>query len=256
MYNHLIIEDWGHAQLVTIHRPEALNALNLEVFRELKDHLLSIQPQIRSLLITGSGEKAFVAGADISEFKSMAPGSAKSFLMLGNSVMDMIEQFHIPVIALINGFALGGGCELALACHLRIASEKARFGMPEINLGILPGYGGTQRLTQLIGKTKALEMILTGEMIDAREALSLGLVNHVVPDGTVLDKGKELAMKMSSKAPMSVRAVIKAINASHQDINDGISLEGDLFTLLADSSDFKEGITAFFEKRKPIFTGR
>jgi enoyl-CoA hydratase len=258
MYKHLIIADWGYAQLITIHRPEALNALNLEVFRELKEHLIFIsdQPQVRCLLITGSGEKAFVAGADISEFKSITPGGAKSFLTPGNSVMDMIEKYHIPVIALVNGFALGGGCELALACHIRIASEKARFGMPEINLGILPGYGGTQRLPRVVGKAKALEMILTGEMINAQEALSIGLVSHVVPDGTILEKGKELATKLSSKAPLSIQAIIKAIHASLPDHADGISVEGDLFTALADTSDFKEGTNAFLEKRKPVFTGK
>jgi enoyl-CoA hydratase len=258
MFINILIQEIDNIQLVTINRPETLNALNLQVFEELKSHLISVEadPKIRCLILTGSGEKAFVAGADITEFSSIPISGAKTFLSLGNEVMNRIENFHIPVIAAIKGFALGGGCELALACHLRIAGEKARFGMPEVNLGILPGYGGTQRLTKLIGKAKAMEMMLGGDFVDARVALDLGLVNHVVPEGKEIERAMELAQKFSLKAPLAIRSIIKAINQVDHDLTLGIEKESELFTSLTDTSDFKEGTSAFLEKRKAIFTGK
>jgi enoyl-CoA hydratase len=258
VYKFLLIEDYGSFQVVTINRPEALNALNLVVFQELKSYLIQVEEnqKIRCIVITGAGNKAFVAGADITEFNSIAPGEAKSYLSLGNEIMQRIENFHIPFIAAINGFALGGGCELALACHMRIAGEHARFGMPEINLGILPGYGGTQRLTAVVGKSKAMEMILSGEMINAQEALQFSLVNKIVAVGTEVQMASDLAQKIATKAPLAVRSIIKAVNYSHRNTEHGIALEGDLFNSLADTDDFKEGTKAFLEKRKPVFLGK
>ncbi len=241
--------------VITIDRPQALNALNLSVFNELKMVLneLAALP-VRGIILTGSGTKAFVAGADISEFSQIGVGEAKQFLSLGNTVMNQIESFKCPIVAAIQGFALGGGCELAMACHLRIAGEQARFGMPEVNLGILPGYGGTQRLPLLVGKAKAMELMLTGEMITANEALSLGLVNHVVPSGEEIIKAIELLKKIIAKAPLAVQHIITAVNAS-SNLTNGIESEGDHFTTLADTQDFKEGVSAFLSKRKPEFNG-
>ncbi|MEP7321981.1 MAG: enoyl-CoA hydratase-related protein [Saprospiraceae bacterium] len=258
MFKNILVQEFDCIQLLTINRPEALNALNLKVFEEIKSHLISIEEnhKIRCLVIAGSGEKAFIAGADITEFSSIPKGGAKTFLSLGNTVMNLIENFHIPVIAAIKGFALGGGCELAMACHIRIAGEKAKFGMPEINLGILPGYGGTQRLSKLIGKAKAMELILSGDFISAVDALELGLVNKVVADGKEIEHAMELAKKFAGKAPLAVKAIIQAVNQVDHDLLKDIEKESDLFTALADTEDFKEGTTAFLEKRKAVFTGK
>ena len=241
--------------VVTIHRPQALNTLNRALFSELFDLLGELNKmELYGIVLTGSGTKAFVAGADISEFSEIGQGEAKTFLELGNRVMNRIESFKCPVVAAIQGFALGGGCELAMACHIRIAGDKARFGMPEVNLGILPGYGGTQRLPILVGKAKAMEMVLTGEMIGAQEALVLGLVNHVVPAGEEISKALEFLLKMKAKAPRAIQHIIAAINEASDPI-PGIDQEGEHFTILADTQDFKEGAAAFLEKRSPVFKG-
>ncbi len=257
-YQHLLIQDESGLVTITIDRPQAMNALNKAVFTELNEVLnqLNIYQALKGVILTGAGSKAFVAGADITEFAGIEQGTAKSFLQLGNDVMNRIESFRRPWIAAVNGYALGGGCELAMACHLRIASHHAKFGLPEITLGILPGYGGTQRLPRIIGKAKAFELTLTGEMIDADLALKLGLINHMTPPDELLAKSKEIILKIASKAPLSISRIIDAINfSSGHALNEGISFEGDAFTWLADRNDFKEGVRAFVEKRKPNFKG-
>ncbi len=253
----LILDEQEHILLIKINRPKSLNALNRSVFSQLKELLefVKTKPGIRCIIITGEGSKAFVAGADISEFSAIKANEAKSFLSLGNEVMNTIENYHIPIIAAINGFALGGGCELAMACHIRLASQNAKFGMPEINLGILPGYGGTQRLPKLVGSSKALEIMLTGDMINAEKALSIGLINSVFDEAELISKAKELASRLIQKAPFSVQSIIGAVSKSNGDLSKGIEYEGDLFNACANSEDFKEGVSAFFEKRKPVFKG-
>ena len=257
-YDDIRIEEDHGIYIITIDRPSALNALNLKVFMQLEQALDAFKEydELKGVIITGGGQKSFVAGADISEFSSIPPGGAKAFLSTGNRVMNKIEGYHKLVIAAVNGYALGGGCELAMACHMRIAGEGAKFGMPEVNLGILPGYGGTQRLPQLIGEGRALEMILTGEIIGADQAKSLGLVNHVVPAGGELAKAKEIILSIADKAPLAVEKIIASVNYYDADLHQGIGFEGDQFTALADSHDFKEGTLAFLEKRKAHFTGK
>jgi enoyl-CoA hydratase len=257
-FQYIKLNAQGPVLEVVIDRPAALNALNLAVFRELHEvvNQLKTWTGIHAIIITGSGTKSFVAGADISEFQQIPKGGAKSFLALGNRVLSEIENLPIPVIAAINGYALGGGLELAMACHLRIASETARMGMPEINLGILPGYGGSQRLPLLVGKSKALEMILTGEPIDAITALQSGLVHKIVPAADLLQAARDWASLLCRKPSIAVKNILKAIHYSETNsLADGISFEGDMFTICADSNDFKEGTAAFLEKRPPKFMG-
>jgi enoyl-CoA hydratase len=207
------------------------------------------------VIITGAGEKAFVAGTDIKELTELDEASGKTFAAGGQSVFGMIENLGKPVIAAVNGYALGGGCELALACHMRIASEKARFGQPEVNLGIIPGYGGTQRLTRLIGKGRAAEMILTGEPIDAAEAYRIGLVNKVVPPGDVVAAAEAMAQTIIAKGQMAVHFALRAVLASDETtLGEGLAAEADLFGQCCATKDFKEGTAAFLEKRKPNFT--
>lgn len=254
----LLLELEDGTLVITINRPSSLNALNLSVFQQL-DSVLDATVKdttVKCVILTGAGNKSFVAGADITEFKSIPQGFAKEFLSFGNLVMSKIENYHIPVIGAINGFALGGGCELALACHIRMASDASKFGLPEINLGLIPGYGGTQRLPKLIGKGKALEMMLTGEMVDASSAMSIGLVNQVVSQDQLLLKAKEMASKIVSKPTKSLQNIIKAVNASDYSFEAGIDLEGNLFTECTSTNDFEEGVSAFLEKRKPIFKGK
>lgn len=258
-YQNLLFEDRGGIIILTINRPAALNALNSHVFAELLQYFTIDAPAIRGLkgvVIQGSGDRAFVAGADITEFTGLEPGKATLFLKQGNEVMNRIETFSKPVVAVINGFALGGGCELAMACHFRIASERAKFGLPEINLGILPGYGGSQRLPQLIGKARALEMMLTGDMITAQQALQFGLINQIAELGQELEQAINLLTKISSKPPMSVTRIISAVNSYYPSLHEGIHEEGKHFNDLAQTEDFKEGVRAFLEKRKPVFTGK
>lgn len=257
-YQTLITEVADGILTITINRPDKLNALNRMVIDELDavfDEVNS-NDEIRGVILTGSGPKAFVAGADIGEFSSYSAAQAKAMAQNGHRVLNKIETSSKPVIAAVNGFALGGGCELAMACHMRIASEKARFGQPEINLGIIPGYGGTQRLTRYIGKGKAMELLLTAEMISAQEALDLGLVNHVTTAEELLPKCVSILTKIKSKSPLMVDQLIACVNSYYEKNEDGFELEIDEFSQCMETDDFKEGTTAFLEKRAPNFIGK
>jgi enoyl-CoA hydratase len=243
---------------VTINRPEKMNALNREVFNDLDRVMDEItdSPAIQSAIITGAGAKAFVAGADISELTALSCEQAMAVSKRGQDVFFKIEQSRKPVVAAVNGFALGGGCELAMACHFRIASETARFGQPEVNLGLIPGYGATQRLVQLIGKGRAIELLITGNMIDAATALQYGLVNQVVPADQLLEKTKSLLLTAGSKAPLAIGACIEAANLAEQLLLEkGFQKEVELFGRCFDTADMKEGTSAFLEKRKAAFKG-
>lgn len=258
VFKNLLFETVQGIAYLTINRPDKLNALNIETIEEIKAAFQNIydDPTIHGVIITGAGEKAFVAGADISEIAQLSELNGRKFAENGQEVFSMIENCHKPVIALVNGFALGGGCELAMACHMRIATNNAKFGQPEVNLGILPGYGGTQRLTQLIGKAKSFELSLTGDIIDALAAQELGLVNYVV-DSIDEAKGKseKLLNKIMSKAPLAVGMVIDCINAVYKEDENGYQTEANSFANCCKTEDFKEGTTAFLEKRKPEFKG-
>ncbi len=252
----LLLEVKEKIAVVTINRPDKLNALNRDTIMELR----SVFKELRSnddvyvIIITGSGEKAFVAGADIKELNELDVLSAKKFAERGQEVFNYIESMNKPVIAAVNGFALGGGCELALACHIRLASENAKFGQPEVNLGIIPGYGGTQRLTRLINSGRSMEYVLTGDIIDANEAFRLGLANHIYPQAELMIKAKELAQKIASKGQQAIRFAIKSVNAANQvSAKEGQNYEASLFALCCGTEDFKEGTSAFLEKRKPEF---
>ena len=241
---------------ITIDRPQKLNALNKTTLLELNTVLTTLESDIniQVIIITGSGEKAFVAGAVVKEFAQLFAEQGKELSAKGHELLfDKVANFTKPVIAAINGFALGGGLELAMACHLRIASENARMGLPEVGLGVIPGYGGTQRLPQLIGKSKAMEMILTAEMIDATIALHYGLVNHVVPSAELLAKASEIGKKIRKNSPMALTSAIKAVNANYTDGMNGLEEEIKLFGQCFGTKDFKEGTTAFLEKRKANF---
>jgi len=244
---------------LTISRQQALNALNKDVIEELSyviDMTFS-DPSIKAVILTGEGEKAFVAGADIKELSALSQSEAVELSKKGQKLFKMIEDCPKPVLAAINGFALGGGCELAMACHMRIATENAKFGQPEVNLGILPGYGGTQRLTQLVGRGKALELMLTGDLISAQEAKALGLVNHVVANREeLMQLAEKIMMKIVSKAPIAVAQVIKAVNAGFNFENQGYEAEAQAFGECAATQDFKEGTAAFMEKRPAKFSGQ
>ncbi len=244
--------------LITINREDKLNALNKTVVTELNEVLDEIysNPEIKGVIITGKGPKAFVAGADISEFKGMSEEQGKALARKGHDVFDKIEMSGKPIIAAVNGFALGGGCELAMACHIRIASENAKFGQPEVKLGIIPGYGGTQRMTQLIGKGKALELLMTGETIDATCAEKLGLVNDVVQTVELIDTCKAMLQKITSMAPFAIAQVIQSVYAHFKSGIDGFDTEIDLFGKCVATEDFAEGTAAFLEKRKAKFAGK
>lgn len=259
-YQYLLIEtDENNIVTVTMNRPKSLNAINETVMSELGQFFREDapnRPEITGVVITGAGEKSFVAGADIKEFLEMERGSGDVKAQKGHDVFFAIERFPKPVIAAVNGFALGAGCELAMSCHLRIAGEKARFGQPEVNLGILPGYGGTQRLIQYIGKGKAMELLLTADMIKADEAHRLGLVNHVVPVGEEVVKAKEIINKIATKGPIAIAETIKTVNAYFDKKQDGFAAEVQAFKDLSNTDDFIEGATAFTEKRKANFIGK
>jgi enoyl-CoA hydratase len=244
---------------ITIDRPKVLNALNAQTVGELHRAFQEVRDDdaVRAVIVTGGGEKAFVAGADINELASQTPISGKETSQKGQEVFQFIERFPKPVIAAVNGFALGGGCELALACHIRIASENAQMGLPEVTLGIIPGYGGTQRMARLLGKGKALELICSGERVKADEAARIGLVSRVVPLEQLLPACEELAKKIASRAPLAVRAAIEAVVVgSEMPIEEGQLLEATLFGLLCATDDTKEGMKAFLEKRAANFTGK
>ncbi|HEY0143813.1 MAG TPA: enoyl-CoA hydratase-related protein [Thermoanaerobaculia bacterium] len=244
---------------ITIDRPKVLNALNAQTVAEIAEAFEAARDDasVKAIILTGSGEKAFVAGADINELSTMNPITGKAIAEKGQRVFSSIERFPKPVIAAVNGFALGGGCELALACHIRIASEKAQLGLPEVTLGIIPGYGGTQRMARLLGKGKALELILTGDRIGAAEAERIGLVNKVVPADQLMATAEEMARKMASRGPIAVRAAIEAVmRGSEMPFEEGQILEATLFGLLASTEDMKEGMAAFLEKRVANFQNR
>lgn len=257
-YNTLEVSYEGSTMVITINRPQVLNALNSEVILELDraiDDLLNNE-ELKGAILTGSGEKAFVAGADIAEVNQTPEGEGSLFSARGQMVFAKFEQSPKPVIAAVNGFALGGGCELAMACHMRVAGEKARFGQPEVNLGLIAGYGGTQRLVRLIGRGKATELLLTGEMVKAPEALALGLVNHVVPAEELMGRCHAILNTIYEKSPLAVALTLKAIDAGVTDTAHGYEVEQDAFGVAVESHDGREGTLAFVEKRKANFTGK
>jgi enoyl-CoA hydratase len=249
------IED--HTLIITINRPDVLNALNKQVINDLDAVMDRVYkfPEIKSVVITGAGLKSFVAGADIKEFESLSKEEAIAVAKRGQAVFAKIENAPKPVIACVNGFALGGGCELAMSCHFVIASESAVFGQPEVNLGIMVGYGGSQRLTQRVGKGRAMELIITGKTINATQAMNYGLVNYVVPQTELLDKALSILKVCHEKSPIAVGNSIKAINAVWDENVNGYDVEANLFGACFVSGDSKEGIAAFKEKRKPHFKG-
>ncbi len=258
-YRTLKIDRTDRIATVTINRPDKLNALNAECKGELDALFTALRTDasVDAVILTGAGEKAFVAGTDIGELTALTPETGKAFAAGGQAIFDRIQHLGKPVIAAVNGYALGGGCELALACHIRIASENAKFGQPEVALGVIPGYGGTQRLSRLVGAGKAMEMILTGAPITAQEALRIGLVNAVVPLPELLSSARAMATTILSKGQLAVRMAIKAVNASLETpLSDGLAIEAGLFGECCGTSDFREGTTAFLEKRPARFTGK
>jgi enoyl-CoA hydratase len=257
-YETLLLERRDRVAIVTINRPDKRNALNIKTREEGAALLeeLSTDDSVGVVVFTGAGDKAFIAGADIAEFAGRTATMQRD-VMTSRSLFTAIDSFPKPVIAMINGYCLGGGCELALACDIRIASESASFGQPEINLGIIPGGGGTQRLTRLVGEGKAMELILTGEIIDARTAFSIGLVNHVVPADQLAPKTMEIANRIAEKSPVALRMAKEAVKlASRSNLDEGLRREIDLFALCFSTEDKNEGVAAFLEKRKPVFKGR
>jgi enoyl-CoA hydratase len=243
---------------ITINRPDKLNALNKKTVSEIGEAVKGAKSDnsVKAIVITGSGPKSFVAGADIAEFVGLSTEQGKALAQAGQDVFRSIETCPKPIIAAVNGFALGGGCELAMACHLRIASDNAKFGQPEVNLGLIAGYGGTQRLIQYIGKSKAAELHMTGDMLNAEQALNLGLVNYVVSPDQLIAKCTEIIEKIKSKSPKAITGVINSVNAYYENGVDGFKAEIDEFGKCFATEDFKEGTSAFLEKRKPAFTGK
>ena len=243
---------------ITINRPDKLNALNSTVMSELDLVMNEVEktPEIKAVVLTGSGNKSFVAGADIKEFQGLTGSGGMDLARAGQNIFSRIENATKPVVAAVNGFALGGGCELAMACHFRLASDNAKFGQPEVNLGLIPGYGGTQRLVQLIGKGRALELLMTGGMIDAATALQFGLVNYVVPQEELIPKTVSLLQSIMAKAPLAISRCIMAANAVFDHSRNGYDVELEAFGDCFDTDDMKEGTAAFLEKRKPVFVGR
>ncbi len=258
-YENILIEPKGQHLVLILNRPDALNALNSALMKEL-DHFFTEgykhHPDLHCIIITGSGNRAFAAGADIKEFIGLNAEQGQSLAEFGHHVFNQIEQFHLPVIAAVNGFALGGGCELAMSCHIRMASENAKFGQPEVNLGLIPGYGGTQRLIHCIGKSKAVELLMTADIITAEQALHFGLVTKIVPQDELLNEAIILANKLASKAPVALSQLIRCINACFQDGEDGFKVEIEAFGQCTATEDFKEGAAAFVEKRPAHFIGK
>jgi enoyl-CoA hydratase len=258
MYRTLLTSIENNVLTITINRPDKLNALNKDVFTDLENVINEIEnnAEIKSAIITGAGAKAFVAGADITEIAGLKKDQALALAKRGQDIFARIESCRKPIIAAVNGFALGGGCELSMACHFRIASDNAKFGQPEVNLGLIPGYGGTQRLVQLIGKGRALELLMSGNMIDAHEAKEMGLVNHITSVDNLLEQTKFILAVINSKAPLAVAACIKAANAVYDETKNGYELEIEEFGKCFSTEDMKEGTSAFLEKRKANFKGR
>ena len=258
-YENILFEKKNAIGYVTVNRPNALNALNLSTIEELRSAFTEIRDDasLRAAILTGAGEKAFVAGADINELAQQDAVQGKAFAHRGQSVFDLIENLGKPVIACINGFALGGGCELALACTMRLASENAKLGQPEVKLGIIPGYGGSQRLPRLVGKGIAMQIVLTGEMITAQEALRVGLVNEVTAPADLIPRAEAIAQKIIANAPLAVQYAMEAVNKGMEmTLAEGLFLEAALFGVCCSTEDKKEGTTAFLEKRAAQFKGR
>jgi len=258
-YEHLLIVRDGRVATVTVNRPDKMNALNTGIVADLADcfAVLGADEDVGAVVLTGSGEKAFVAGADIGELAELDAVGAERMALKGQAMVDTIENLDKPVIAAVNGFALGGGCELAMACTFRYAAEGARLGLPETGLGLIPGYGGTQRLARLVGRGRALEMILSGDMIDAETAFRLGLVNRICPAGELLETAQGVAAKLAAKSPLALSAALRAVNGGLElGQADGCRLEASIFGVCASSQDASEGCQAFLEKRKPEFKGK
>jgi enoyl-CoA hydratase len=256
--NILIERDAGVATL-TINRPKVLNALNAQTFDELRRALLAFRhdPEVRAVILTGAGDKSFIAGADINELSVQSPTGGRDHALRGQHVLDLIENLGKPVIAAINGYALGGGCEVAMACTIRIAADTARLGQPEINLGIIPGYAGTQRLPRLVGRGRALELLLTGDHISAGEAHRIGLVNRVVAPGELMAEARRIAQALAAKAPIAMRYIIDAVNKGLQmPLAEAQVFEATLFGLVSTTEDMREGTRAFLEKRTAVFKGQ
>ncbi len=257
-FNNILVDRDGHIAVITINRPLKLNALNKETIQELHEAFTTLgnDKNVKVIIITGSGEKAFVAGADISEFAGFSVEEGGKLAALGQELLfNLVENLSTPVIAAVNGFALGGGLELAMACHFRVASHNARMGLPEVSLGVIPGYGGTQRLPRLIGKGRAMEMIMTAGMIDVDRALDYGLVNHVLSQEELLGFCKKLANKIAVNSSVAIGHAIKAVNAGFNNSVNGYAIEIEAFGACFGTADFKEGTTAFLEKRKAEFPG-
>ncbi|MBI4866220.1 MAG: enoyl-CoA hydratase/isomerase family protein [Candidatus Wallbacteria bacterium] len=257
-YKNILLHVEAPVGTITINRPDKLNALNAAVMTELSGALREMEADdtVRVIVLTGAGEKAFVAGADIAELAKMKPFSGRKDSSFGQEILFQIEQLAKPVVAAINGYALGGGCELALACDVRFASEKAKIGLPEVTLGIIPGYGGTQRLGRIVGKGRAMELVLSGEPIDAAEAYRIGLVNKVAPPAELAKTVREWAEKLAARGPLALRLAKAAVQKSLEvDLRDGCELESAYFGMLASTADMREGMTAFLEKRKPVYKG-
>jgi len=258
-FDNLLVERDGAVAVVTVNRPKVLNALNTQTLDELRRAVLELKSDagVRAVILTGSGEKSFVAGADINELAVQTPTGGREHALGGQQVLDVIENLGKPVVAAINGFALGGGCELAMACTMRIAADTARLGQPEIALGLIPGYAGTQRLSRLVGKGRAMAMILTGAPIAADEALRIGLVTRVVPAAELMTEARALAAQLAKQAPIAMRYIINAINNGlEMPFAEACQYEATLFGLVASTDDMREGTAAFLEKRKPVFKGR
>ena len=258
-FDNLLIECDGHVAIVTINRPRVLNALNSQTIDELRRAVLDLKQDegVRAVILTGAGEKAFVAGADINELAVQTPTGGRRHALSGQHVFDLIENMGKPVIAAINGYALGGGCELAMACTVRLAADSARLGQPEVGLGLIPGYAGTQRLARLVGKGRAMELLLTGTPISAGEAERIGLVNRVVSAAELMGEARSLAQQLAVHAPIAMRYIIDAVNKGlEMPFAEAAVLEATLFGLIASTEDMREGTAAFLEKRKPVFKGR
>lgn len=258
-FENLLLERDGAVAIVTLNRPKVLNALNNQTLAELSACMATLKADesVRAIILTGAGEKSFVAGADINELATQSPVEGQAHARRGQLIFDAIEQLGKPVIAAINGFALGGGCELAMACTIRLAADTARFGQPEINLGLIPGYAGSQRLPRLVGKGIAMEILLTGDMVSAPRAYEIGLVNRVVPAAELMTEATKLAQALAAKAPIAVRFIIEAVNQGLESpFAAGEYLETALFGTIASSEDMREGTKAFLEKRKPVWQGK
>jgi enoyl-CoA hydratase len=257
-FDNLLVDHDGATAIITINRPKVLNALNAQTIDELRRAALDVRHNaaVHVVIVTGAGDKSFVAGADITELATQTAASAQDLALRGQHVFDLIENLGKPVIAAINGFALGGGCELAMACTLRVAADTARLGQPEVNLGLIPGYAGTQRLPRLVGKGVALELLLTGRQVKADEALRIGLVNRVVPAAELMNDVRSLAAELAKKPPLSLKYIIEGVNRGLEvSFDKGAFLEATLFGLAASTDDMREGTSAFLEKRQAAFKG-